>query len=404
MKPTAHPLRIAVIAPLRYPIREPHAGGLESSIWHQVDSLRRRGHRVTLAAVEGSDFLEDGPPEFVLPPVVWAPGEQPNDVDYPLGYEAYALPALERALEHIALHSDGFDVVHNHSLHGTPLAWAGRLGVPMVSTLHTPVLVDLVQAHARSAAPTSRFTAVSTHIAAEWMPAGISSTVVPNAVDAERWPLGPGGPDLVWFGRIVEEKGAHLAIRAARLVGRRIVLAGRIGEPGYFESEVQPLLGPDAEYVGELRPDDLARLVGRSSCALVTPVWQEPFGLIIAETMMTGTPVACFDTGGVSEVVGAAGGGSSAAARLVPMGDVAGLAAAAAELIARGEADAGIRSRTRAGAVARFSLDARVLELETMYRQLALDGTLGVPDTGAVPDIGAVPGFAGSEGSTEARP
>ncbi|RFA13558.1 hypothetical protein B7R22_12930 [Subtercola boreus] len=386
MRPTAHPLRIAVIAPLRYPIREPHAGGLESSIWHQVDSLRRRGHRITLAAVEGSDFLHDGPPEFVLPPVVWGSDEQPNDVDYPAGYEAHALPALERALAHIARHSDEFDVVHNHSLHGTPLAWAGRLGVPMVSTLHTPVLVDLVQAHARSAAPTSQFTAVSTHTADEWMPAGISSTVVPNAVDAERWPLGPGGPDLVWFGRIVEEKGAHLAIRAARLLGRRIVLAGRIGEPDYFENDVQPLLGPDAEYVGELRPDELARLVGQSSCALVTPVWQEPFGLIIAETMMTGTPVACFETGGVAEVVGAVGAGSSSA-RLVPMGDVAGLAVAAAELIARGEADAGIRLRTRAGAVARFSLDARVLELETMYRQLALDGTLGVVGVAAAAPV-----------------
>ncbi|PPF75347.1 glycosyltransferase family 4 protein [Subtercola sp. Z020] len=387
MRATAHPLRIVVIAPLRYPIREPHAGGLESSIWHQVDQLRARGHHVTLAAVEGSDFLDQSPESFVLPPVVWAADEVPNDVDYPVGYEDRALPALERALAHIAAHSDEFDVVHNHSLHGTPLAWAGRLGVPMVSTLHTPVLPQLVAAHASAVAPASRFIAVSAHTAGEWMPVGIESTVVPNAVDADRWPLGPGGPDLVWFGRIVEEKGAHLAIRAAKLLGRRIVLAGRIGDPRYFEQEVAPLLGPDAVYLGELRQPELAALVGRSRCALVTPVWQEPFGLIIAEAMMTGTPVACFDTGGVSEVVGDLPG-----TRLVAMGSVKQLAAAAEQLIARGDGDAGIRRRTRTEAVQRFSLGVRVLELETMYRRLMLDGTLGA----ALHAVPALPGSAGA--------
>ncbi|RFA19027.1 glycosyltransferase [Subtercola boreus] len=373
MRPASHPLRIAVIAPMRYAITEPHAGGLESSVWHQVDTLRARGHHVTLAAVAGSDFLDNSPDALVLPPVVWGPGEAPNDVDYPVGYLPGALRALEGALSYIASHSDEFDVVHNHSLHGTPLAWSGRLGVPMVSTLHTPVLPDLVAGHAVDSSSPSRFIAVSTHTASEWMPAGIESTVVPNAVDASRWPLGPGGPDLVWFGRIVVEKGAHLAIRAALGLGRRIAIAGRIGDPEYFENEVRPLLGANAVYLGELRQPELAELVGRSSCALVTPVWEEPFGLIIAEAMMTGTPVACFDTGGVSEVVGTMPG-----ARLVTMGDVAGLASAADELIRAEQRDAGIRRRTRVDAVARFSLEMRVLELEVMYRQLMLDGTLGV--------------------------
>ena len=38
------PRRIVVVAPLRYPIAEPHAGGLESSVWNQVRVLRARGH------------------------------------------------------------------------------------------------------------------------------------------------------------------------------------------------------------------------------------------------------------------------------------------------------------------------------------------------------------------------
>ncbi|TIH40177.1 glycosyltransferase [Subtercola vilae] len=361
-------LNIVVIAPLRYPITEPHAGGLESSIWHQVNQLRQRGHRVTLCAVEGSDFMQLSPPEFVMPPVVWAPGELPNDVDYPAGYLDTALPSLERALAFIAAHPGRFDLVHNHSLHGTPLAWAGRLGVPMVSTLHTPVLPGLVAGHALSDGPGSRFVAVSSHTSAEWMPAGIVSDVLPNAVDSELWPAGEGGSDLVWFGRIVVEKGAHLAIDAAQLLGRRIVLAGRVGDPEYFENEIRPRLGTEAVYVGELRQPELAALVGQSACALVTPVWQEPFGLIIAETLMTGTPVACFETGGVAEVVAGMRG-----AGLVPVGDVPSLAVVADELIGSELQRRGIRSLVRAEAIAKYSLAARVLELEELYEQLVME-------------------------------
>ena len=55
---TAGPrLRVVVIAPLRFPIRRPHAGGLESAVWSEVTALRARGHEVTFIGVRGSDFV-----------------------------------------------------------------------------------------------------------------------------------------------------------------------------------------------------------------------------------------------------------------------------------------------------------------------------------------------------------
>ena len=39
-------LRIVMIAPLRFPIRLPFAGGLESAVWNEFRLLRRRGHRI----------------------------------------------------------------------------------------------------------------------------------------------------------------------------------------------------------------------------------------------------------------------------------------------------------------------------------------------------------------------
>ncbi|GAB2984993.1 glycosyltransferase [Frigoribacterium salinisoli] len=358
------PLRIVVIAPVRYPIAEPHAGGLESSVWHQVRALRARGHSVLLCAVEGSDHLDGGPAAFTLPAVAWDDPAEASDTTWPAGYLERAEPALHRALDWIAEHADELDVVENHSLSGHVLSRAGELGVPVVSTLHTPTLPDLLEHHRAAAEPRSTFLAVSEHTAEVWAAEGVEARVLPNAIDTDRWPLGPGGDDLVWSGRIVPEKGPHLALRAARLAGRRLVLAGRIGDVDYFESEVAPLLGPDAEHVGPLRQPELAELVGRSACALVTPCWEEPFGLVIAEALATGTPVASFAVGGVPEVVA-----GSIGAGLVPMGDASALARAASGLAALSD-DPGFRARVRRDAVERFSLQRRAVVVEGVHHEL----------------------------------
>ncbi len=349
---------IAVIAPLRHPIREPHAGGLEAMVWDRVRVLRARGHRVLLCAVEGSPFQEEAPAEFRLPAAVWPDETEATDSTYPPGHLERAVPALEEALDFIRRHAGSIDLVDNHSLHPQPLAWADRLGVPVVTTLHTPPLPALVGA-VRAAARPGRFLAVSAYTAAEWRAHGVEALVMPNAIDGRRWRLGPGGRDLVWFGRIVPEKGLHLAVQAARLAGRRLRIAGRVGDVPYFQKHIRPFLGDGADYLGPLGQPALAELVGGSACALVTPLWEEPFGLVVAEAMATGTPVAAFDTGGVGEVAGTA-----AAVRLVPMGDVEALAGAAEQLASTRRGD---RRRARAAALARFSLDRRVTELETVF-------------------------------------
>ncbi|WP_067499075.1 glycosyltransferase [Actinoplanes sp. TFC3] len=350
---------IAVIAPLRHPIREPHAGGLEAMVWDRVRMLRARGHRVLLCAVEGSQFQEDGPAEFRLPAVVWPDERDATDSTFPPGHLERALPALERALDFIQQHADTIDLVDNHSLHPQPLTRAAGLGVPVVTTLHTPPLPRLVAA-ARSAAHPGRLFAVSAYTAAEWREHGVNALVMPNAIDADRWRLGPGGQDLVWFGRIVPEKGVHLAVQAARLTGRTLRIAGRVGDIGYFQEHIRPFLGHGVTYLGPLGQPALADLVGGSACALVTPLWEEPFGLVVAEALATGTPVAAFDAGGIGEVAG-----SASAVRLVPMGDADALAVAAEQLAStRGTHH---RLHTRAAALARFSLEQRAVELETVF-------------------------------------
>lgn len=292
------PLRVAVLAPSRHPIVEPYAGGMESLVGNLVDGLRHRGHEVLLFAADGSP---DAEPEL-LAGGQWRPDE--------LSAADASMPAQGFLLEHHAhlrvltalrtTYAGRIDVVHNHSLHYLPLALAETLPVPVVTTLHTPPTPWLTSALA--AGGTSRaFTCVSEFTAAQWGPWLPGARVVRNGVDPGRWSLGPGGDGLLWCGRLVPEKAPHLAIDAVRLAGRHLDLVGPVADPGYFSAQIAPRLGASATYRGHLGGAELARVVGRADALLVTPVWDEPFGLVAAEAAMSGTPVIAFDRGGLRE-------------------------------------------------------------------------------------------------------
>jgi glycosyltransferase involved in cell wall biosynthesis len=128
---------------------------------------------------------------------------------------------------------------------------------------------------------------------------------------------------------------------------------------------VLPHVGDGVRYVGLLDQPALARLIGRSACALGTPVWEEPFGLVGPEALMCGTPVAAFGAGGIREIARTATGMSA-----VPRGDVAALAAAAGRLATRAAAEPGFRVAVRAAARRHYGLDVRIDALERVFRAL----------------------------------
>src|SRR6185295_1835804 len=158
------------------------------------------------------------------------------------------------------------------------------------------------------------------------------------------------------FGRITAEKAPHLAIAAARRADMPLVLAGPISDEDYFKHSVASLLGERVRYAGHLDQDALGRLVGRSAAALATPVWHEPYGLVVAEAMSCGTPVVAFACGGIPEIV------SPRSGRLVPPNDVQALAAEIPAALALARKD------VHRHAVARCSLEAMVTAYLDLYR------------------------------------
>jgi glycosyltransferase involved in cell wall biosynthesis len=87
-----------------------------------------------------------------------------------------------------------------------------------------------------------------------------------------------------------------------------LLLAGPVLDEDYVEREIRPRLGDDVRHVGHLDQDALCALVGSARVAVVTPDWEEPYGLVAAEAMACGTPVAALDRGAMREVVVDGGG------------------------------------------------------------------------------------------------
>jgi glycosyltransferase involved in cell wall biosynthesis len=286
------PLSVLVVVPPWFPVPPVGYGGVEAVADSLVRALVSRGHRVEVVGGGGS----------TLPVPVHTAYSEP----LPLRINDSIVDVRHAMVVEDVLAGSNFDVVHDHTLMGPWLA-AKRDGVS-VTTVHNWIGREDYLAYTERVSRLSPVVGVSrTHVRSlptvQWagfVHNGIRTSALPFADrDArEDW--------VLYLGRSVRIKGVHLAIDAARAAGRRIVLAVKCNEPeekDYFSEWIEPRLGPDVDWLGEVDFATKGELLARASCLLNPVDWNEPFGLVMAEALACGTPVVALDRGACAEVV-----------------------------------------------------------------------------------------------------
>lgn len=283
-------MRIAVIAPPWLPVPPAGYGGTELVLDTLCRGLLADGHDVLLYATGDSA----------------CPVERMWTYEQHLGV-AQINPSDE--LRHVmdaytAAERWGAHVVHDHTVTGP--VWAQiHARIPVVTTNHGPFDEPLRTIYSRLA-PTTPLIAISQHQASTAGDIPIAR-VIHHGLDTSRIEAGAGdGGYVAFLGRMNPAKGVHTAIEVARAAGMPLKIAAKMREPleiEYFRTRVEPLLGGDIEYVGEVGPADKATLLRDAVCLLNPIEWPEPFGMVMIESLAAGTPVVTTPWGSAPEIV-----------------------------------------------------------------------------------------------------
>lgn len=284
----ATPLRIALVAPVAQSVPPARSGSIETVTDLLARGLVARGHEVTLFAAGSSD----------TPATLHATFPRGYHADESLWpWELCELFNLAAAVER----ASRFDVIHAQAEYAPQgLAYARLSPAPLVHTVHhwpTETEVTLWSHY-----PEAPFIAVSAAQARRLRGLTVAG-VVHHAVDPAALPLRREPDDyLLFLGRFTPGKGVVDAIRAARRAGLRLLLAA--AENAYYHEAVAPLVDGDRViYRGEVDPSARAELLGGARALLYPVQAEEPFGLVLAEAMTCGTPVAALGRGAVGELV-----------------------------------------------------------------------------------------------------
>jgi glycosyltransferase involved in cell wall biosynthesis len=323
-------------------------GGIERVVADLGNGLARRGHEITLWAAPGSQV--DGRVEAFGREGEWTRWSNVRNVAT-LGGRFVRLATR-------------FDVIHNFGR----LAYLAPVlarDVAKVQTYMRTVNPANMTTARRLGARRLHYTAVSAAIRDTAQGAGDWS-VIYNCAVPERYPFvgttDPGTAPLVFLGRLDRCKGAHHAIDVAQRLRRRLIIAGNISplapEQAYFERELAPRIdGGLVTYVGPVDDEQKRALLGQAAAMLMPIEWEEPFPVVLPESMLCGTPLIAFRRGGVPEGIDHG-----------RTGFVCDTVEEMADLVARlGAID---RAAVSAEAARRFSDTAVIDEYERLYRAL----------------------------------
>jgi glycosyltransferase involved in cell wall biosynthesis len=282
-------LRIALTADPELPVPPVHYGGIERIVHMLARGLVARGHEVTL---------------FAHPASVTAG----RLISWPGRASRSALDSTRNAAM-LARHvlSKHFDVVHSFSrvAYLSPIL---PLPIPKLMTYQRQISQRSVRLGQMLSRGTLWFSGIS-----RWMMRDVEHIgtwrLVFNGVPLARYEFRPHSePDapLVFLGRVEEIKGPHLGIEIARRTNLPLVIAGNVPpeHSAWFQANIAPHVdGERVVFRGPVNDTQKNDLLGGARALLMPILWDEPFGIVMAEAMACGTPVLGLSRGAVPEVV-----------------------------------------------------------------------------------------------------
>jgi len=284
-------MRIAVLSPVWFAVPPSGYGGIEWVVSLLADGLADAGHDVTLFA--SGDSRTKAQLDYVFE-------EAPSEL---IGK---SLPELMHALACFDRAGD-FDVINDHS-GPSMIPLGGLVETPVLHTVHGPLDGDPGRVYEGLAQLAPKVGLISISLNQRRPKPELNwAGNCPNALDLQLYPCHPHRGDyLLFLGRMSPDKGAHRAIWVAKETELPLKLAGKKQDPKehrYFQELVEPHLVDGIEYLGEVTHGEKVELLQNARATLFPIEWEEPFGLVMIESMACGTPVIATRHGAVPEVI-----------------------------------------------------------------------------------------------------
>jgi glycosyltransferase involved in cell wall biosynthesis len=278
-------MRVAILSAIAWRTPPRHYGPWEQIAANITEGLLELGVEVTLFAT--GDSLTSGKLESVV-----AQGYAENkELDAKVVECLHISNLMERAEE--------FDMIHNH-FDFLPLSYSRLIKTPMVTTIHgfsSPKIVPVYEKYNDS----TSYISISN---ADRLPTLDYLATVYNGINCNEFDFNATPADyLLFFGRIHPDKGTAEAIQIAIKAKKQLIIAGIIQDQSYYEQYVQPFLNDQIRFIGAAGPQERNKLLGNALALLHPILFNEPFGMSVAEAMFCGTPVIAFNRGSMPELI-----------------------------------------------------------------------------------------------------
>jgi glycosyltransferase involved in cell wall biosynthesis len=105
-------------------------------------------------------------------------------------------------------------------------------------------------------------------------------------------------PTVVYFGKLLYNKGVHLLLEAQRELDVRAVIVGF----GDYRGQLEAMAGPDTLFTGALEHRHLVQLLPLADATVVPSIFPEAFGMVAAEAAAAGSPPLVARHSGLREI------------------------------------------------------------------------------------------------------